>query len=161
MAVVTKQPVAQVAVSVRSLSGIAYFVWTRCSTSDGGLRLRNCYQARIGLLSLFSQESNDLRYVCFPTGDSETAIDIPPSTSVYHLEEFLALTPGEKSIITNGKEQLQRALDALFAGDGSSAAVLHNDSLCCGASRTVRKRSLLQTASTPPRTLYTLLWTLR
>ena len=85
-------------------------------------------EARIGLLSLFSQENNDLWYVCYPTSDSKTAIDKPPSTSAYHLEEFLALIPAEKCLITNGKEQLQRALDTLFAGDGSLAPVLHNDS---------------------------------
>ena len=97
--------------------GIAYFVRR--------IQMAVCEmvaEARLGLLSLFSQENDDLWYVCFPTGDSKTAVDNPPSTSSYHPEQFLALTPLEKKIIRNSKEQLERALDILFVGDGSSVA---------------------------------------
>ena len=76
------------------------------------------------LSAIFSEENDDLWYVCFLTGKSTTSIATPSS---YHLEQFSALTHTEKSVLMNSKEQLQRALDTLYAGDGSSA-VLHNDS---------------------------------
>jgi hypothetical protein len=76
-------------------------------------------ETKVALSVLFSSENKELWY-CFPTSDSISATATPPSLSTYNVGQFSALTEAEQSLMMTGKEQLEKAIDKLFIGDGFS-----------------------------------------